>query len=275
MLAIRTDGNVSGHFSDSARPPNTVQIPINPVCAAARRHLETPVTTRRIARSAAVAATLIALVLSALALPALAKGPKAGRGPDIAKVAKAKHGEKARGTSAEAKTRAAEKKAARDHSATKGKSGTKGKSVDAKARKAARFTATGTVVAVGLETITVGVKGGDKALRGTAVLINVASDAKITRDDLAATLAEVQVGDHVAIQGTRADGVLTAAKVNASSPEPLIDEPTEDPTEGVTEEPTETVTETVTEEATEAVTETVTEQPTQIVTEDPTEPVVP
>ena len=187
-------------------------------------------STRRIVRSAAVAATIVALAVSAVALPAAAKGPKAARGPKIENVSK--------GKSANAKSAAAAKKAA------------------AKARKAARFVATGTVVAVGADSLTASVEGGTKSLRGTEAVFSVPADVRVNRDDVTVTLADVQVGDHVAVTGTTVDGVLVANKVNASSPEPIeevTETVTEDPTETVTEDPTETVTEEPTEEVTEPV----------------------
>ena len=171
-------------------------------------------STRRMLRSVAVAAMAASLVLSTIALPAAAKGPRSGRGPAIA----------------------AEKK-----SAAHGKAGAKGKSAAAKQRKAARFVATGAVVAVGTDNLTVAVIGGHKSLRGTETVVTVASEARISRDDLVATLAEIVAGDHVSVKGTRRDGGLVASRVNASSPEPVVDEPTEAVTETVTEGPTETI----------------------------------
>lgn len=202
-------------------------------------------STRRMLRTVAVSAVAASLVLSAIALPAAAKGPKPGRGPAIALAKKSA----AHGKSADART------------AAKARAALKGKSAAAKQRKAARFVANGTVVAVGADSLTVAVKGGAKSLRGTEAVITVAADARISRDDVAATLADILAGDHVSVRGARRDGVLVASRLNASSPEPVVDEPTET----VTEEPTETVTETVTEEPTETVTETVTEQPTETI----------
>lgn len=175
-------------------------------------------------RRCAVVATAGALVVSGIALPATAKGPKAGRGPKVEHVAKA-------------------------HS----RGGERGKSAAAKARKAARFVATGTVVSVGADALTVAVKGGTKSLRATQATISVPAHVRVNRDDVTVTLADVVAGDHVAVQGTVKDGVLVAHRVNAASPEPVVEEPTDQVTETVTEEPTETVT--------EQPTETVTEQP--------------
>ena len=227
--------------------------------------------TRRTLRSVAVAATVVALALSALALPAAAKGPKPGRGPAVAAVKKAAE----HGKSATAKTRSTSAKGKSAEAKTRGKSATKGKSAQAKQRKAARVKATGTVVAVGTDTITVAVKGGNKALRGTEAVFTVAADARIRRDDVDATLAELLAGDHVAVDAVRADGALVASRLNASSPEPVVDEPTEDVTDIVTEDPTETVTQDPTEDPTETVTqdpiEDPTEDTTETVTDEPTE----
>ena len=224
-------------------------------------------STRRMLRSVAVTTVAASLVLSTIALPAAAKGPKLGRGPAIALAKQsAMHGKYA--------AKAHGKAGAKGTSTLKGKSGSKGKSAQAKQRKAARFVATGIVVAVDVDTLTVAVTGGSKSLRRTETVITVAPDARINRDDVAATVADIVAGDHVAVAGTRRDGGLVAARVNASSPEPVVDEPTEN----VIDEPTENVTETVIEDPTDDVTETVTEgpteDPTETVTDEPTETTV-
>ena len=182
-------------------------------------------------RRCAVVATAGALIVSGIAIPASAKGPKADRGPKVEHVSKARTPQR-------------------------------GKSADAKARKAARFVATGTVVAVGADSLTVAVEGGTKSLRGTEAVITVPADARVNRDDATVTLADVVVGDHAAVQGTSTGGVLVAKRVNAASPEPVV----EDPTETVVEDPTETVTEDPTETVDEDPTETV-EEPTETVEE--------
>lgn len=188
-------------------------------------------TRNRFLRQFAVVATAGALVISGIALPATAKGPKAGRGPRTEMTAKQSHG-----------------KARSQHQ--------RGKSAEAKARKAARVIATGTVVAVGVDSLTVAVKGGSpKSLRGSEAVFTVPVDARINRDDVAATVAQIQPGDHVAVKATRVDGVLVARRVNAESPEPIVEEPTETVTETVTENPTETVTEQPTETVSEGTTQ--------------------
>jgi hypothetical protein len=90
----------------------------------------------------------------------------------------------------------------------------------AKARKAARFVATGTVVAVDAEarTLTVDVVGGYKNLHITQQVFTVAETAAITRNDVAALLSEVAVGDAVGVTGTRTDTVAVATHVSATSP---------------------------------------------------------
>jgi hypothetical protein len=88
----------------------------------------------------------------------------------------------------------------------------------------AKFTAVGTVTAVDPTggTITLADKGGSKDLHGKSVTVTVSPSTKVTRDDAPSSLSSVQVGDHVAANGTRADGgVLNAKHVNAeSAPQP-------------------------------------------------------
>lgn len=164
--------------------------------------------TARLLRTFAVAATLVALVVASLALPAAARSPKStgkGKAPVVQT--------------------------------------TKGKAAAAKARKAARFVATGTVVANADGVLTVAVEGGYKDLHGTEQAIAVPETAKVTRDEAAATLDEVLPGDSVSVRGSRTADGLVATHVNATAPEPVEEEPTEE----VTEEPTEEVTEDPTE----------------------------
>lgn len=82
-----------------------------------------------------------------------------------------------------------------------------------------RFTAAGTVTAVDASagTVTLADKGGSKDLHGQSVTVVVDDSTKVTRDDASATLADVQVGDHVAANGHRSSDALTAAHLNASS----------------------------------------------------------
>jgi hypothetical protein len=85
-----------------------------------------------------------------------------------------------------------------------------------------KFAAVGTLAGVDAAagSITMTVKGGNKDLRGSTLTLSVAPGARIRRDDNAATLAELQVGDKVAVAGTRSASGLTAARVNAEAPEP-------------------------------------------------------
>ena len=143
-----------------------------------------------------------------------------------------------------------------------------GKSAAARARKNARVVAVGTVTAVDTESLTVAVKGGNaKLLRGTQAQFAVADGAKINRNDAAATLADVVVGDHVMVKAARTADGLVAHKVNASGAEAEDGVPTEDTSESPTEDTTETPTEGTTETPTEGTTET----PTEGVTDTPTE----
>lgn len=77
----------------------------------------------------------------------------------------------------------------------------------------ARFVLVGTVKAVAGDSVTVTVKGGNlkKGLRGTDVTVAVNETTKITADDAQKTIADVAVGDRVAVKGTRAraEGVTT------------------------------------------------------------------
>ena len=204
-------------------------------------------------RKVAVSATAVLLLLSAFALPAMAGKPTShgrGHGQEHAAAAKAKHG-----------------KAAKADKVKKPKKANKGqaKAAAAKARKAARFQANGTLLGLSGETITVYVKGGSsKTLRGSIADFDAAG-ARVNRDDEPATLADLAPGDHVAVKGMRVDGTWVAKRVNAESPAPVVEEPTE----SVTEDPTETVTEDPTATVTEDPTETVTQDPTEIVTGTP------
>lgn len=223
--------------------------------------------TTRFLRQIAVVATAGALAVSSIALPAAAR-PKAERGPKV---------EHSQRHEAKQQSKAAKSK-------QRGKSAAaKARKEAAKARKAARFQANGTLIGVLGDTIVVGVKGGSaKSLRGQIATFDV-SDARIHRDDAPATVADLVTGDHVAVKGMKVDGVLVAARVNADSPDPVVEEPTEDvtedPSDEVTEDPTEDLTEDpsddVTEDPTEEVTEDSTEGTDEVVTEEPSETVEP
>ena len=82
------------------------------------------------------------------------------------------------------------------------------------------FTATGVVTAVDpvAGTLTVADKGGSRDLHGTSVMVTVAATTSVEVDDAAATLSDVNVGDHVAANGVRSVGpVFTARHVNAET----------------------------------------------------------
>ncbi len=138
-----------------------------------------------------------------------------------AAIAHPSHGGHAKPAAAQAgkdKAAAAKSKAAE-------RRGTRGRSQEARSRRDARFSATGRVVEVGADSVTVAVKGGTRALHRTTTTFGVADDARITRDDAPAALSELQAGDHVAMQGAKAvDGSYTATRINASSPEPEMDQ---------------------------------------------------
>jgi hypothetical protein len=96
---------------------------------------------------------------------------------------------------------------------------TKAKALKAPAT-ATTFTAAGHVTAVGTDTLTVtlDVKGGNQKLKGQSLTVSVPSTARVTREGVAATLADVQAGDHVAIQGTKSGTTYTAVKVHVDTP---------------------------------------------------------
>lgn len=110
-------------------------------------------------------------------------------------------------------------KAAKPNNAAKADKAAK----NAKGAKAAKvrtkFVNAGTVTAVNAAagTITLRVRGGrDKALRGQLLTVTVTATTKIQRNDAAATLASVAVGDHVNVKGTKAGTAYTAVRVAAS-----------------------------------------------------------
>jgi hypothetical protein len=65
-------------------------------------------------------------------------------------------------------------------------------------------------------TVSFQVHGGrDKTLRGTVVTVTVAPDAVVERNDAVATLADLVVGDHVVVKGSKATGSMVASRVIA------------------------------------------------------------
>lgn len=176
--------------------------------------MNTSPRTRRIA--AIFAAALIAV--AGLALPAVAKGPKAGHKIHATK-----------GKSVNAKAKGAAKKAA-----------AKARRDARKAARLASYVATGTLVSTDGSTLTVDVTGGNrKALRVAGQVFTLAEGATVSRDDVVVTLADLVAGDEVSVKGTNDGTTLWASKVSATSPPPVEPDPTiTDPT--TTTDPTET-----------------------------------
>jgi hypothetical protein len=88
----------------------------------------------------------------------------------------------------------------------------------ASARKVARFNATGSAVSVDpAGTLVVAVKGGDRNLRRRTVTVAVDPTAKISLNNVPATLADIPAGAHVKVSGTRSGESLLAFKVHAST----------------------------------------------------------
>jgi hypothetical protein len=85
-----------------------------------------------------------------------------------------------------------------------------------------KFNLGGKVTAVDPEakTVTFTVHGGRfKALRQTDLTVTVADNARVRRNDAAATLADFQVGDKVRAKGVVTDGVWTANRIKAEGPD--------------------------------------------------------
>ena len=81
------------------------------------------------------------------------------------------------------------------------------------------FTANGKVTAVDGDSFTFHAKGGSKALHGTDVTVSVTDTTKMRRNGAKALVSDLQVGDRVNVNGSRAgDGTLTARHVNAHGP---------------------------------------------------------
>jgi hypothetical protein len=117
----------------------------------------------------------------------------------------------------------------------------KAKKVVAKAKKAKKakkvrtsFNVGGKFCSVDGAMLVLAVHGGqDKGLRGKTLAVTVAADAKVTRDEAPATLADLVAGDHVRVKGTKLKVVLpdgteatvyNVTRVAASAPEPDEDE---------------------------------------------------
>ncbi|HUR75682.1 MAG TPA: hypothetical protein VMZ00_15480 [Sporichthya sp.] len=103
----------------------------------------------------------------------------------------------------------------KDDRADQGKHKQKGKKAHAKFNLGGRLTA----VDPAAGTVTFRVHGGQvKAVRGTELTVVLAPDARVRRNDAAATLADFQVGDKVRAKGVRTADVWTANRVKAESP---------------------------------------------------------
>ena len=125
-------------------------------------------------------------------------------------------------TSAEAKAKAAAKKQARKLEKVAKTRGALvlGGTVTA---VATAVTAVAPAVADQLATVTLTVKGGRyKVLRGQAVTVEVLADAKVTRGDADATVADLLVGDHVVVKSWRFDFVLEIAPAARESEAPVV-----------------------------------------------------
>jgi hypothetical protein len=82
------------------------------------------------------------------------------------------------------------------------------------------FTANGKVTAVDAGGFTMHVKGGSKALHGTDATVTVTDTTKVRRNGAKASVSDLQVGDRVTVNGSRADdGTLTARHVHAHGPD--------------------------------------------------------
>ena len=91
----------------------------------------------------------------------------------------------------------------------------------ARAPKVVHVAAAGTLQSVAADgsSITFTVHGGrDKRARGTTKTFALSPTVAVTRNDAPAALADLQPGDHVALQGTVAGGVTTVTKVHADGP---------------------------------------------------------
>jgi hypothetical protein len=117
-----------------------------------------------------------------------------------------------------------------------GHSGTHGKSHG-------HFTANGKVTAVDGDSFTFHAKGGSKDLHGTDVTVTVTDTTKMRRNGAKAQVSDLQVGDRVNVNGSRADdGSLTARHVNAHGPAADDSTDTTDTTEAGDDSSTDTTT---------------------------------
>lgn len=115
----------------------------------------------------------------------------------------------------------------------------------------AKFTASGIVTAVSVDTSTVVIaaRGGTKDVRGQTITVTVPSTARIVVNGARRSLADVAAGYRITVTGTRSGTVYTAARLASKgarahpkptstptasptvSPTPSDDDPTSEPTE--------------------------------------------
>lgn len=120
---------------------------------------------------------------------------------------------------AAAEQRSSEKRAAAERRAAEKRAAAERRAAD-KARRNPRFVVVGKVTAVGADTLTLLVKGGNqKAMRGQPATVKVPATAKVTRNGEKVALSAVQVGDHVAVQGKKVGSDLVARAVHAAAPD--------------------------------------------------------
>ena len=95
-----------------------------------------------------------------------------------------------------------------------------------KAVRPVRYVVVGTFASTDGTTLTLApTTGGNARTKPAPVTVAVSPTAVVIRDDVAATLADLVAGDHVAASGTRTGTSVTVTKVIATSPEPVVVEP--------------------------------------------------
>ncbi|MGQ0626172.1 MAG: hypothetical protein ACT4PP_16190 [Sporichthyaceae bacterium] len=117
-----------------------------------------------------------------------------------------------------------------DHKPIASAPASKDKSEANKKKGKAKFALRALVISVDADSVVVKVKGGNvKRAKGKELDIAVAPDARIKRDEVAATLADLQAGDRVNVKGKRVKGefdseAFTATKNFATSPDFVDDD---------------------------------------------------
>lgn len=83
-----------------------------------------------------------------------------------------------------------------------------------------RYVVVGTLSTVDATSLTLApTTGGNAKVKPAPVTVTVAETATVVRDDVAASLADLAAGDHVAASGTRTGAAVVITKVIATSPE--------------------------------------------------------